>query len=132
MAGVKPAAALKRAKDKKWEDLLAYHLQINGLGKLFAREYIIPELGRKWRWDFCDPMNKVAIEVQGAIWVPNKAHSGGTGIMRDHAKANAANFHGYAVFAFSDKTIKSLEAVDLIRDYYRQRLKIEPGSVAPF
>jgi len=118
-----PAAklpSLKQLENRKWEDLLAYHLQINGLAAHFQREYIVPEFGRKWRWDFADPVHRVLIEVQGAIWVPNRGHSGGTGILRDHSKGNAAAFYGWTVFQFSDKTIKSLEAVDLLVRYYQK------------
>jgi len=65
--------ALKAAKNKKWEDLLAYHLQLYGLGKFFRREFVSPpEFGRKWRWDFADPVNRTLLEVSGAIWVPNR------------------------------------------------------------
>lgn len=126
------AKTLQTAKNKKWEDLLAYHLQLYGLAKLFAREYMSPpEFGRRWRWDFADPVNKVLLEVQGAIWIPNRGHTSGTGIMRDHDKTNTAQFHGWTVFQFNDKTIKSLSAIELVRDYYARRGIIEKAAPRP-
>src|SRR5262249_9023841 len=124
--------ALKAAKNKRWEDLLAYHLQLHGLGKYFVREFNSPpEFGRKWRWDFADPVNKVLLEVQGAIWIPNRGHSGGTGIMRDHDKQNAAQLNGWVVFQFNDRTIKSLSAIELVRDYYARRGIVQKGETPP-
>lgn len=114
----RPGHQLRQAQNKKWEDLLSFHLQQYGLAKLFAREWVAPDLGRRWRWDFADPVNRVLIEVQGAIWIPNKGHSGGTGIKRDHEKLNAAQFHGYTVFHFDDGAIRKLEAIDLVRRFY--------------
>lgn len=120
---IDPVKALKRAKNSKWEDLLFFHLQQQGLGKHFQREYIIPELQRKFRWDFADPVNKVAIEFQGAIWVANSGHSGGRGIQRDHEKLNLAQFHGWTVFHFDDRAVRTLAASDLIRNYYALHVK---------
>lgn len=119
------SSRLKRAENKKWEDLLAYHLQINGLIKYFQREVVfIP--GRQFRLDFGDPVHKIGIEVQGAIWSPGKqGHNWGTGIERDHEKMNLAHLHDWRIFYFGDKAIRSLAAVDFMRRYYIQKLKIE-------
>jgi very-short-patch-repair endonuclease len=120
---VQKLPTLKQAQQRKWEDLLAFHLQTHGLGDLFTREVIVPEFGRKWRWDFADLKNKVLLEVQGGIFAPTRmAHSSGVGIMRDHEKNNAATFHGYHVFQFSDRTITDLTAVDILVRFYRDQL----------
>ncbi len=127
----KAQKALKNAHNKKWEDLLAYHLQLHGLGKLFVREYTVQEFGRRFRWDFADPINKVLLEVQGAIWIPNSGHTSGTGIRRDHSKLNIAQFHGWTVFQFDDKAIKELSAIELVRDYYARCGIIQKGPPPP-
>lgn len=126
-----PAQALRKAKHTKWEDLLEFHLQQYGLATLFQREYVIAELGRKWRWDFADPINRVALEFQGAIWVANRGHSGGSGIQRDHAKLNAAQLHGWTVFHFDDKAVRSLAAIDLVRNYYARWVYQMPDKCTP-
>lgn len=119
-AGKKPnlAAIYRREKNKKWEDMLAYQLALYGLGHYFKREFVIKETGRRFLWDFADPVNKVAIEFQGAIWIPGAGHSGGTGLRRDHAKANAAAFWRWHVFYFDDRAITSYKAIELIKAYY--------------
>jgi len=116
---------LQQAKNKKWEDLLEFHLQTNGLRGYFVREYIfIP--GRQFRLDFADPINKIGLEVQGAIWSKGKsAHNSGTGINRDAEKINLGHMHDWRLFQFTSDTIRSLQAVDMIRRYYIQKLKIE-------
>lgn len=130
----KAPSTVQQAQNKKWEDLLHYHLTLYGLGKFFVREFVSPpEFGRKWRWDFGDPINKVLLEVQGGIWIPKGAHNTGTAMMRDHEKQNTAALHGWVVFQFNDKTIKSLMALELVRDYYQRRGiadKVQPA--APF
>ena len=31
---------------------------------------------RRYRWDFCHPESKVAIEIQGGVWMRKSGHSG--------------------------------------------------------
>lgn len=116
---------LQQLKNKKWENLLEFHLQINGLGKYFIREHVfIP--GRQFMLDFADPINKIGLEVQGAIWSKGKTgHNTGTGINRDAEKINLGHMHDWRLFQFTSDTIRSLKAIDLIRRYYIQKLKIE-------
>lgn len=117
--------SLKQAQNKKWEDLLAFHLQSAGLGSLFQREHVIVELGRKWRFDFCDPVNKICIEVQGGIWSKGKTgHSSGSGINKDHDKYNSAQFHGYRVFQVTSDTIRDLSAIDMLVRFYKEKVFI--------
>lgn len=118
----KAPTSVQQAKNKRWEDLLHYHLTLYGLAPFFVREFVSPpEFGKKWRWDFADTTNKVLIEVQGGLWIPKGAHNTGTAMMRDHDKQNAAALNGWVVFQFNDRTIKSLSALELVRDYYQRR-----------
>lgn len=117
--------ARKKEDPKKWENMLAAQLHLYGLGSYFKREFIIKELGRKWRWDFADPEHKVAIEFQGAIWIPNRGHSGGIGLRNDFAKGNAAQFHGWTVFHFDDWAVSNKSAVKMIDAFYQTRLGVQ-------
>jgi len=116
---------LREAKNKEYEDLFAFHLQINGLSKYFARELMyIP--GRKFRLDFGDPIHKIGIEIQGGIWSTKyDGHNSGGGITRDTVKINLGHMHGWRIFQFPTDQIKSLAPIDLIRRYYTHILKIE-------
>jgi len=117
--------SLKQAQNKKWEDMLAFQLRTTSIPHypLFVREWIIPELGRKWRWDFCDIQNKVCIEVQGSIWSKGQSgHKSGAGITKDHEKYNAAQFHGYKVFQVTSDTIRNLSAIDMLVRFYKEKV----------
>lgn len=51
---------------------------------------------RRWRLDYAWPAYKVAVEVQGGIWVRGK-HGRGSGIEKDQEKLNAAQVAGWIV-----------------------------------
>jgi hypothetical protein len=119
---------LKREQNKQHENLLDFHLKAYGLGQYFTREFMMKETGRKFLWDFADPINKVAIEVQGGIWMPKGAHNTGLAILRDHEKSNAAQFHDWRVFYCTPQTIKSCAIIDLIAAYYWDKLNIRAKS----
>jgi hypothetical protein len=78
---------------------------------LLEREYPgIPN--RKFRFDFCHPSTRVAIEIQGGIWVRGR-HSGGVGQLRDFEKLNLAILGGWSVFQLSSEMISDFW-IDLI------------------
>lgn len=51
---------------------------------------------RKWRFDLAWPEKKLALEVQGGIWIQG-GHSRGSGMVRDFAKENAAAALGWRI-----------------------------------
>lgn len=51
---------------------------------------------RKFRFDWCWEAQKVALEVQGAIWTQGR-HSRGSGLLREHEKLNLAASQGWKV-----------------------------------
>ena len=71
---------------------------------------------RKWRFDFCWPECKVAVEVEGGIFKRGPGgHTSITGIKRDIEKINAAQLLGWRVFRFHAQHINDDEAVPLVR-----------------
>ena len=117
--------SLKQAKNKIWEDQFEFQLKTHGLGDLFVREWIAPDLPKKWKWDFADPKNRIVIEVQGSIWAKGKTgHTSGVGILRDHEKGNAATFEGYHHFQVSSDTIRNLKAIDMLVRFYKEKVFI--------
>ncbi len=111
----------KKLKHSELEQSFAYALQLRGLLKYFRREQeFIP--GRKFRLDFADLEHKIGIEVQGAVWSDSRrGHSWGPGIERDHEKLNLGHLHGWRIFQFSDKPIKTGDAAELLETFYRSR-----------
>lgn len=50
---------------------------------------------RRWRFDFCWPDKKVALEVEGAVWSKNGRHTSGKGYTADCEKYNFAILDGW-------------------------------------
>ena len=59
---------------------------------------------RRWRFDYGWPAQKVALEVDGAVWTKGR-HTRGAGFMKDLEKLNAAQLAGWKVFRCTPQTI---------------------------
>jgi len=57
---------------------------------------------RKWRFDFAYPAQKIAIEIEGAVWFAGR-HTRGSGFLADCEKYNTAVSLGWKVFRFGVK-----------------------------
>lgn len=62
---------------------------------------------RKWRFDFAYPVEKIAIEAEGAIWA-NGRHTRGSGFNKDCEKYNAAAILGWRVLRYTTSNIDQL------------------------
>lgn len=91
------------------EETLAFQIKAYGLPKP-DREYRFHPT-RKFRFDFAWPVQRVAAEVEGGIWRPRGAHSGGTAILRDMEKHNLAASLGWSVYRFAGAQVKDGSAV---------------------
>jgi hypothetical protein len=61
---------------------------------------------RRYRWDFCHPESKVAIDIQrGVSMGKNAAHTGSTGLVQDYEKQNLAASQGWRVFLLAESMI---------------------------
>ena len=64
------------------------------------------DTGRKWRFDFCVPMLKVAIELDGGTFKPGKTgHASGTGLRSWREKNNAAMAAGWRVWHYAPEEV---------------------------
>lgn len=77
------------------------------------REYKF-DTERRWRFDFAWVDRRVAMEVEGGIWV-NGGHSRGKGFTSDCEKYNKATLDGWRVFRVTGGHVRSGEAVNLLR-----------------
>ncbi len=68
---------------------------------------------RKWRFDFAWPEHKVAMEIEGAVWVRGR-HTRGSGFVKDMEKYNAAASLGWRVFRFTPQQVAKFEHVPII------------------
>lgn len=67
---------------------------------------------RMWRWDFCWPERKVAVEINGGG--ERGAHMRYHGYRNDMAKLNAGALLGWAVYWFDGKMVEEGEALTTI------------------
>lgn len=69
---------------------------------------------RRWRFDYAWPAQKVALEVQGAIFTGGR-HTRGAALLKEHQKLNAAATAGWRVLFCTPKQVANGEAVELVR-----------------
>jgi very-short-patch-repair endonuclease len=70
---------------------------------------------RKWRFDFCIPEKKVAVELEGGIWVKG-AHTRGSHFNSDCEKYNNAALLGWRVFRITTNMIGSKHLEPIIKE----------------
>ena len=70
---------------------------------------------RKWRFDFCWPEQKLALEVEGGIFVGGR-HGRGAGMKKDMEKYNAACVLGWRVLRVIPQDLCMQETVDMLRE----------------
>jgi hypothetical protein len=57
---------------------------------------------RRWRFDFAWIPQKVAVEIEGGIWMKGRgAHSRPSNVLRDMEKQNEAGKLGWRIFRFT-------------------------------
>lgn len=82
---------------------------------------------RKFRFDFCSKVAKVAIELQGGIWVEG-GHSTGSGISRDYEKMNLAQSQGWQVFLLTADNYHDLGQLAAIARCVELRLPTQEAA----
>lgn len=60
---------------------------------------------RRWRFDFCWPDKKIAVEIEGAVWIQGR-HTRGSGFVKDMEKYNEAGKLGWRIFRFTPQDLK--------------------------
>jgi hypothetical protein len=70
---------------------------------------------RRWRFDYCWPDLKLALEVQGGIFTRGR-HTRGAALLREHEKLNAAAALGYRVLFVTPQQLQDGEAVRIARE----------------
>jgi very-short-patch-repair endonuclease len=96
------------------EDELWFQLRAAGLDKRCVRQWkwAVPE--RRFVADFGFPNHALAVEVEGGLYMKRSEHNSVRGITRDIEKANLAVKRGIRQLRFTDKMIRSGEALRLI------------------
>ena len=77
---------------------------------------------RKWRFDYAWPDHKIAVEIEGGIWMKGRgAHSWPVNIIRDMEKQNEAGKLGWRIFRFQPKDLKNGTAMAFMIDVFKTR-----------
>lgn len=72
---------------------------------------------RRWLFDYAYPEYKIAIEVEGGIWMEGGgAHSRPANIIRDMEKYTRANVMGWKVIRRTPQQLMSAETIELIKE----------------
>jgi len=82
---------------------------------------------RKWRFDFAWPDRRIAVEVQGGIYMAKSGHNTAAGITRDCEKGNEAVVLGWRVLSVTADQIQDGSAVD----WLRRLMYPEPATTRP-
>lgn len=90
------------------------HLASTILGTPCIPEYRFHPV-RRWRFDYAFPEYKVALEVEGGIWVKGR-HINPAGFTKDMEKYNTASSMGWAVVRCEPRKLYTQETIDLLRD----------------
>ncbi len=61
---------------------------------------------RKWRFDIAWPKYKIAIEIEGGIWIQGR-HNRGAGMIKDMEKYNSANMLGWMLLQYTPQNLSN-------------------------
>lgn len=73
---------------------------------------------RRWRFDWAFVHQRLALEVQGGIFVQGR-HSRGAALLKEHEKLNAAAALGWRVCYVTPKQIANGEALGIVEKALR-------------
>lgn len=93
------------------ERALAFQIRAKGLPEPQTEFLAIP--GRKFRFDFAYPDQRLLVEVQGSIWKKG-GHNTGTGMLRDMEKNNLAILNGWSILYVAEDHITCGQALQWI------------------
>jgi hypothetical protein len=69
---------------------------------------------RRWRFDYAWIEYRVALEVEGGVWIGGR-HTTGAGFVKDMEKYNEAACMGWRIIRCQPKQLCKLETIDTIR-----------------
>lgn len=70
---------------------------------------------RRWRFDYAIPQHKIAIEVEGGVWIGGR-HTSPRGFLNDIEKYNTATLMGWRVFRTVPNELLSNKTLLLINE----------------
>ena len=87
-----------------------FQLKCVEVGGYVKEHQFAKEIGRLWRFDFAWVDEKLAVEIEGGVWVKGR-HTRGSGFIRDCDKYNTATLMGWRVLRFAVNHIDNGDAL---------------------
>lgn len=106
-------------KTSPLEEKFLRQLKERGLVRGIQRELTFAPK-RRFRFDFAWPKKKLAVEINGGIWLRRGGHSTGKGIENDLRKLQLARSLGWTVFSYSNKMIHDCSAVEEVEAWLKK------------
>lgn len=70
---------------------------------------------RKWRFDYAIPLHKIALEVEGGVWIGGR-HNRAKGFLNDMEKYNTAALLGWRVFRTTPENLITEKTLLLLKN----------------
>jgi very-short-patch-repair endonuclease len=100
--------------------VVAEYFKMQGIPEPVLEYQFCPS--RRWRFDFAWLSVKVALEVDGGIWVAG-GHNRGAQIKKTWEKENTANLEGWHILKCEPKDVCKNETCNLILGMIRNSMK---------
>lgn len=113
------ARKVTRKVASKAPDLFLKLLQQRFVGIEIVKEFKFYPT-RKWRFDYAFPAEKVAVEVDGGVWVGGR-HINPAGYINDMEKLNNAAAMGWLVLRITTDDRFAMKTYELIKNTLEQR-----------
>jgi hypothetical protein len=86
---------------------------------------------RRFRFDFAHLPSKIAIELQGGIFMPNARHNNGAALVKEYEKLCLASSLGWRIFFLSSVTVSDENVYKQIATAIRQAEAIKKMGEIP-
>ena len=116
-----PMPTTVRIKKPKvdWSDyLLSQIIDFGGFPETPVREHKFHPV-RRWRFDLAFLENKLAIEIEGGVWIRGR-HTRGSGFISDIDKYNNAVLLSWKVLRFTPNDVKVGKALQVINSFFHK------------
>ena len=71
---------------------------------------------RRWRFDLAFLKERLAIEIEGAVWIMGR-HTRGSGFVKDMEKYNEATFLDWKLLRFTPNDVRTGNALKFLNKY---------------
>ncbi len=78
-----------------------------------VKEYKFHEY-RKWRFDYAIPSKKIAIEVEGGVWIQGR-HNRANGFLGDMEKYNTATAMGWRLLRTTPQELMTTKFIGVVK-----------------